>query len=95
MIKRNYLLGVELKALPKDGSYFCSLPMVKHLSKLGKITFDAPVTFLVGENGTGKSTLLEAMAVAVGFNPEGGGRNFTFSTNDSHSELWKYIETPR
>jgi predicted ATPase len=94
MIKRNYLLGVELKELPKEGSYLRMLPMVKQLSKLGKITFDAPVTILVGENGTGKSTLLEAIAVAVGFNPEGGGRNFTFSTNDSHSELWKYIETP-
>jgi predicted ATPase len=38
------------------------------------------VTFLVGENGSGKSTLIEAIAVAVGFNAEGGSRDFHFST---------------
>ncbi len=31
--------------------------------------------------------LLEAIAVAYGFNPEGGSRNFNFSTMDSHSTL--------
>ncbi|MFR8976083.1 MAG: AAA family ATPase, partial [Eubacteriales bacterium] len=41
----------------------------------------------VGENGTGKSTLLEAIAVAFGFNAEGGTKNFSFSTNQTHSEL--------
>lgn len=33
------------------------------------------VTCLVGENGTGKSTLLEAVAECCGFNPEGGSRD--------------------
>ncbi len=37
------------------------------------IDFDRPVTILVGENGTGKSTLMEALAVAAGFSIEGGG----------------------
>ena len=37
-------------------------------------------TALVGPNGSGKSTLLEAIAVASGFNPEGGTKNFGFST---------------
>jgi predicted ATPase len=45
------------------------------------------VTFLVGENGSGKSTLIEAFAVAAGLNPEGGSRNFSYSTRDSHSGL--------
>jgi predicted ATPase len=45
------------------------------------------VTFLVGENGTGKSTLLEALALSVGLNPEGGSRNFNFATRASHSAL--------
>ena len=41
----------------------------------------------MGENGSGKSTLLEAIAIAYGFNPEGGTKNYSFSTYDSHSNL--------
>ena len=52
-----------------------------------KLDFNKPVTFFVGENGSGKSTLLEAIAVAHGFNPEGGTKNYVFSTHDTHSEL--------
>ena len=50
-----------------------------------------PVTILVGENGVGKSTLIEAMAIRMGFNPEGGTINFNFATRDSHSELCDYL----
>ena len=50
--------------------------------------FTHSITFFVGENGSGKSTLLEAIAVAYGFNPEGGTKNYCFSTYDSHSELY-------
>ena len=46
---------------------------------------------LTGENGSGKSTLLEALAVACGFNPEGGTKNYIFSTYDSHSQLHEAI----
>ena len=53
------------------------------------------VTLIIGENGTGKSTLLEAIAVACGFNPEGGSRNFTFATAETHSELCKHIMVSR
>ena len=73
-------------------SYLNNLPVIKYLSKTGGLKFDSNITFFVGENGTGKSTLLEAIAVAYGFNAEGGSQNFTFSTNDTHSELWKHIE---
>lgn len=93
MLNRNYLRAIELCELPPENSYLSELPVIKHLSKMERLSFLKPVTFLVGENGTGKSTLLEAIAVAVGFNPEGGGRNFTFSTNASHSTLWKYLDT--
>lgn len=51
------------------------------------MVFNKPIIFLVGENGSGKSTLLEAIAVAYGFNPEGGTKNYSFSTYESHSEL--------
>lgn len=44
------------------------------------LNFTNPITFFVGENGSGKSTLLEAIAVAHGFNPEGGTKNYAFST---------------
>lgn len=65
-------------------SYLRDIPAIADVDFL---TFHAPVTFFVGENGSGKSTLLEAIAVAYGFNPEGGTRNYHFSTYDSHSEL--------
>lgn len=52
-----------------------------------KIEFTNSITLFVGENGSGKSTLLEAIAVAHGFNPEGGTKNYSFSTHDTHSEL--------
>ena len=52
-----------------------------------RLNFTNPITFFVGENGSGKSTLLEAIAVAHGFNPEGGTKNYAFSTHDTHSEF--------
>ena len=61
------------------------------MRKYTSIPLTHAVTFFVGENGTGKSTLLEAIAVASGFNAEGGTKNFKFSTNNSHSELFKYL----
>lgn len=63
------------------------LRKIEAISGLTEWTFRQPVTFFVGENGSGKSTLLEALAVAYGFNPEGGTKNYSFSTYDSHSEL--------
>lgn len=76
-------------------SYLNELPLIKYLSRERRITFSSNVTFFVGENGTGKSTLLEAIAVACGFNAEGGTRNFNFSTNSTHSELYRYIKLSR
>ncbi len=63
------------------------LRKIAALADLEEFAFQTPVTFFVGENGSGKSTLLEAIAVAYGFNPEGGTKNYRFSTFDSHSEL--------
>lgn len=61
----------------------------------GRLPLDRNVTFFVGENGTGKSTLLEGIAVAWGFNPEGGGKNYHFSTYDSHSDLHRAVRLVR
>ena len=43
---------------------------------------------VVGPNGMGKSTLLEAIAVKAGFNAEGGSKNFRFATRETHSPLY-------
>lgn len=88
-----YLTGIRLREMPPRTSYLSALPVVQHLHTAGTLHFAMPVTFLVGENGTGKSTLLEAIAVAMGFNPEGGSRDFSFSTRASHSELYRYLTT--
>lgn len=71
-----------------EDSYLRKIEAVKDVDTL---EFHRPVTFFVGENGSGKSTLLEAIAVAYGFNPEGGTKNYAFSTYDSHSELCEAV----
>lgn len=68
---------------------------IEAIRKMGRMEFTSPVTFFVGENGSGKSTLLEAVAVAEGFNPEGGTKNYCFSTYDSHSELHEALRISR
>lgn len=89
----NYLTGIKLREMPDASSYLSALPVVQYLYFVDQLNFTMPVTFLVGENGTGKSTLLEAIAVAMGFNPEGGSRDFSFSTKPSHSVLYQYLTT--
>ncbi len=68
--------------------YPFSLPAIRRFES---IDLHPKVTFIVGENGSGKSTLLEAIAVALGFNAEGGSKNFNFGTRASHSELHDYL----
>lgn len=64
---------------------------IEIIKNLEVIVLEKPVVFFVGENGTGKSTLLEAIAVAYGFNPEGGSINFNFQTKYIHSTLYDDI----
>lgn len=92
MEPRVYLQGIRLRPEGKgERGYPFSIPAVAALQKQGELHFSSPVTFLVGENGTGKSTLLEAVALLCGFNPEGGSKNASFSTFDSHSSLARYL----
>jgi predicted ATPase len=86
----HYVRGMTLRR-DKIDSYekypFC-LPAIKSLQQLD---LHPKVTYFIGENGSGKSTLLEAIAVSLGFNAEGGSKNFRFSTRRSHSVLNEYL----
>jgi predicted ATPase len=55
----------------------------------------AQVTYFIGENGSGKSTILEALAVAMGMNAEGGSQNMAFSTRSSESPLHRALRISR
>ena len=71
------------------------LRSIHAIQAIERLEFHSPVTFFAGENGSGKSTLLEAIAVAQGFNPEGGTKNYSFSTYDSHSGLAEALRLVR
>ncbi len=72
--------------------YPFNLPVVRHLDRMD---FHPKVTFLVGENGTGKSTVIEALAAGCSLNPEGGSANFNFASRASHSQLENYLRLGR
>src|SRR5690606_29328631 len=75
----------------RPGEYPFSIPAVQALDGLRL----SAVTYLIGENGSGKSTILEALAVASRFNAEGGSMNFNFATRRSESELHRYLRLAR
>jgi predicted ATPase len=74
--------------------YPASVPVVAQLLRDG-LELPAGVTFLVGENGTGKSTVVEAVAAAYGLDPEGGSPNTRHSTRVSESPLASWIQLTR
>lgn len=91
-----YLRSIRIKNEENgEACYALDLPVIRGIRKAGEFEFEGPVTFFVGENGSGKSTLLEGIAVACGFNPEGGTKNFNFSTEETHSPLHRYITLVR
>lgn len=92
--RKPYLREVILERtlVPSFNEFPFSLPVIKNLRT---ITFHPDVTFLIGENGTGKSTLLEGVATALGFNAEGGNKNVQFSSKDTHSSLYRYLKPVR
>jgi predicted ATPase len=68
--------------------YPLTIPAINSLTRLD---LKRDVTFFVGENGTGKSTLLEAIADQCGFNTAGGGRNNYYEVHASQSVLGKHL----
>ena len=86
-----YVSSVRFEGELKEDFYLKNIPAVRYLMEKGQLDFSENVTIFVGENGTGKSTLLEAIAVAFGFNAEGGTVNFNFFTNNTHSSLYRNL----
>ena len=86
-----FIKQVRLEDVPSVDQYPFTLPVVRQVLTAGGLALDPGVTFLVGDNGTGKSTLVEAIAVAAGFNAEGGSRSFRFVTRASESSLDQHL----
>jgi predicted ATPase len=91
----SYIRSVRLEKLTEELGYTAELPAVRSLSVMEELELRTSVTYFVGENGTGKSTLLEAIAVKYGFNAEGGSLNFSFATKETHSPLHSAIKLVR
>ena len=69
---------------------FC-LPLLRDDFELG---FDRAITIIVGENGTGKSTLLEGIAVLAGFNEAGGAKGYmTVDHSDAREAMGGRLST--
>jgi predicted ATPase len=85
-----YIRSIRLneERIPSKNTFPLNLPVIKNFRE---IALHPNVTYIIGENGMGKSTLLEGIAIALGFNPEGGTLNFNFSSYDSHSNLDQYL----
>ena len=90
-MQESFIRGITVRAIDTS-AYPYSIPAVQQLESL---RLSSPVTFLVGENGSGKSTIIEAIAVAAGFNAEGGTKNYNFSTHDTTSSLKDSISLVR
>ncbi len=83
-----FLRSIRMRESAPTEGYPFDLPAVRGLDlDLGT------VTVLVGDNGSGKSTVIEAIAVAAGFNAEGGGRNLRFETFATHSGLHEHLRS--
>ena len=86
---QDFIRSIRMNLEDAEDSYYKRIPAIYNLTTLD---FEDNITFFVGENGTGKSTLLEAIAVSYGFNPEGGSKNFMFSSRVTHSDLYQHIK---
>lgn len=94
LLAGGYIRSVVLlrERVPSFDVYPYSIPALRDLHE---IALHPHVTYLVGENGVGKSTLIEGIAVAAGFNAEGGSKNFEFSTHSNTSELNEVLRLVR
>jgi predicted ATPase len=66
-------LWLDASLIPAPDEYPYCLPFLRDGFEL---VFDRAITILVGENGVGKSTLLEGIAVLAGYDEAGGGKGY-------------------
>src|SRR6185437_8586175 len=68
----------RLSFVPGRGVDWDAYPFCLPLFRRGdfEMEFETAITIVVGENGTGKSTLLEAIAHLAGFDEAGGGKGY-------------------
>jgi predicted ATPase len=94
MLNPSYVIRIALQREKVESfdRYPFSLPVVRSLEQ---VDLHPKMTYFIGENGSGKSTLLEAVAVSLGFNAEGGSKNFSFGTRRSHSELHRFLRVAK
>jgi predicted ATPase len=86
-------LELDRTRIANPSAYPFSIPSLR---QLGTLELHPHVTFLTGANAAGKSTLIEAIAVAAGLNPEGGSSQLRYeSRRPSHSELGEVIRLVR
>lgn len=92
-MEERYVRAAEIKwnQLPRD-SWVRGIPALRCL---GRLEFKNNITLFAGENGTGKSTLLEGIALACGFNPEGGTIHYHFSSFDEGTGLGTALRVSR
>ena len=96
MQARPYLQSIKYETpeiSEEEKDYPFTLPLFGQTQILD---FHPSVTFFVGENGTGKSTLIEGIAQALGFSSEGGTKNVYFSTTEKNrSQLAETLKLTR
>lgn len=91
LAEKPYLRRMEFRdsAAIDPAAYPFTIAASCHIDQL---VFHPDVTFFVGENGSGKSTVIEAQAMAVGYSQEGGTRNVRLETPDTVSSLHRSLK---
>ncbi|QWF20280.1 AAA family ATPase [Nocardioides sp. LMS-CY] len=88
------VVRVDVESSLSRDTWPMTIPAVAQLAREG-LELSPVVTFLVGENGSGKSTIVEAVAAAYGLSPEGGSAQGHHSTRVSESPLGDALRLQR
>ena len=85
-------ISLERDKIESFDKYPFNIDIIKDFDELN---FTSQVTFFVVFNGSGKSTFIEAIAVALGLPAEGGTQNFKYETKNTTSILSDYLRIAR